>query len=132
MDHGKSNALLSMSDKNVLCVFSRCGVVGSDENLLKENIKIFMKLGLTNRRLNALFTNKEIGTLCTSYGAAIKDNVLTSLLCSMNDSNYKIVRIPALILVFAGAHHKEDVSHSFLLHNAVWWDDIELVRCLFN
>lgn len=115
----------------------------SEEELLEKKIKFFMRLNTTCKKINQSLTFEAIGKLCKNYALIDKTDALQQLLETTTSLNYKVKRLPALILVCAGANlmtntyydflFQEEVSNSdFLLQKAVFKNDIQMVETLFK
>lgn len=97
---------------------------------LKDTIKSFMQLSATCTLCNWLFTAEKIGNLCKNYDEKIKNQILGELVKTTNTLHYD--RLPALILVYAGADVKAGYHSTLLLSKAVLRNDAQLVKTLLN
>jgi len=78
---------------------------------LENKIKFFMRLKTVCKHFNTLLTCHKIGCLCQNYDQKTKDNALQELYWQKYDHKTKVgtkttkFRLPALILICAGADH---------------------------
>ena len=86
----------------------------SEEELLEKKIKFFMRLNTTCKKINQSLTFEAIGKLCKNYALIDKTDALQQLLETTTSLNYKVKRLPALILVCAGANLMTNTCYDFL------------------
>lgn len=130
-----NNCLLTKLPRETLInIFSHCIVQSEDQvKSLEKSIKTFMKLSITCKFFNQLLTFETIGNFCKSYTLYVKSTALHSLMQHMSDKTYTIQRLPALILVCAGAYPNIEayLGHP-LIRDAVQHNDTQLVTTLFK
>ena len=99
---------------------------------LEKSIQYFLALKTTCKRFNKLLTFKTIGNLCKNYTPKTKNNTFKELIEDMHDVHYKIKRLPALILICAGADANIKTRKGPLLEDAVYKEDKQLTATLLN
>jgi len=147
--YNQSNPLLVLPKELLIHIFSYCETQ-DHEKTLEYSIKNFMKLSTTCKCFNTLLTFNMLGQLCKDYAPTDKTETLQRLIETTTSLNYKVKRLPALILVCAGAaintdtyyyrfqnqqHYwfQKEISNSdFLLQKAVAKNDIQMITTLFN
>jgi hypothetical protein len=143
--YNHNNQLLQMPNEILTYIFLHCHTDADNQvNSLKKNIKFFMELNNTCTFFNEFLTFDTIGKLCKHYTALDKTETLKQLMKGMTGFNYKNKRLPALILVCAGADTATDIHHEFwwdqkvilksdfLLQKAVFRNDIHMITTLFE
>lgn len=145
-EYNQTNPLLSMPSEILTYIFFYCQAQDCNQkNSLKESIKFFMGSNSICKHFNEFLTFETIGNLCKTYDLTDKTETLKQLTKEMNGFNYKIKRLPALILICAGADTTTDSCHylecdnqkvifknNFLLQKAVFRNDAQMVTILFK
>lgn len=131
-EYNQHNPLLSLPD--VLShIFSHCLVHNENQvESLKNSMKSLIKLNSTCKNLHTLLTRETIGKFCKNYAQNDKDQALFNLGESINNLTYMRKRLPALILICAGADPNTSVWTSCLLTKAVEWHDAGMTATLFR
>jgi len=117
--------------------------------LIEERIKSFMRLRSVCKEYNALLTCEMVGDLCQHYAQCDKDTVLKNLIEFKTEilenvshdaktteeyikNHYAAIRLPALILICAGADPATKFGHGNLLGTAAHFNDVHMVKKLFE
>lgn len=147
--HNQTNPLLLLPNELLIHIFSYCQTEDYVKSL-EYDIKNFMKLSASCKGLNKILTFDKIGQLCKDYAPIDKTETLKQLIKITTSLNYRVKRLPALILVCAGADINSDIYHyhfenqqhfwfqknpsesDFLLQKAVAKNDIQMITTLFK
>jgi hypothetical protein len=111
-------------------IFSYCFAQDTQVASLKNSIKGFMKLSILCKNF---LMPEAIGNLCKHYEQSVKDKNLFDLGKSMDDTTYQRLRVPALLLVYAGVNANAMLGNgSYLLTQAISFDDEQMVEALLK
>ena len=106
-----------------------------------DSIKNFMRLRGACRKFNRWLTPEVMSNWCKNYGQHDKDKTLEKIVRSIEPDRYSNIpwhdyttrRLPALILVCAGADPNINVENSkYLLKHAADHNDAQMVKILFK
>lgn len=141
--------LTSLPPEKLIQILSHCLVQTEDQlKSFEDSVETFIRLNSTCKIFNRLLTLEEISDFFKNYTQIDKDTILQNFIETMGPrnyyspnrilDNYTIKRIPALLLVYAGANVNIKVGSdssgtpSSLLHVAVMHDDAQFVATLFK
>ena len=99
---------------------------------LKESVKAFMRLSAVCKNF---LTPERCGNFCKNYAWHEKHKILFNLYRGMDDMDeltYQSVRIPALILIYAGADANTMIGQSYLLTQAAFLGDVSMTEVLLK
>jgi hypothetical protein len=142
--------LLLLPDDMLNLVFSFCCEHNKEsaENILK-SMETFIQLGFVSKRFKALLSYQAIGKLCTHYSQSDKKEALKRIHVNdrtfalmhnnevkrhmhINKETFTFIRIPSLLLIYAGVDTNIEIAGSSLLAKAVYHNDNEFIELLFK
>ena len=132
-DYNKNySPLIGLAKETFLIIFNY--YTASDNRTstsLEKTIKTFMHARTTCKKFNQLLTIETMGGACQSYDTKYKEIILQKLMQRMH-SQYNKLRLPALIVICAGANAETPYAKIPFLEIAVSHNDEEAVEIFFK
>lgn len=133
-EYNNSTCLLTNLPNDTLKdIFSHCLIEDTNQvRSLEKTIRSFMQISMACKKFNVLLTFKEISEFCKNYKLSDKNQAFIHLTYSKSEKSdwpmNQIKRLPALILVCAGAKKKS----FYLPLEAIFTNDTQLATILFK